>query len=262
MTKAAYIGIDNTSRQVKTMYVGVDGIARKVKKAYIGVDGVAKEWYSSGKKASEYGVGDIVLLPENGKNVEYVVVHQGLPSSIYDASCNGTWLVRKEIYKEQAWHTSNVNDYKNSSIHSYLNNTFFKSFNTIVQSSIKQVKIPYREGSGTSKTVTSGSNGLSSKAFLLSASEIGLNYNGMPTPYGKLDYFSTSDTKRIAYYGGNASAWWTRSPYTGSDSYSIAILNTGERAHIYCSSALGIRPTVVIDSSTNFNPETNIIEEG
>jgi hypothetical protein len=249
------------------MYVGVDGVARKVKKAYIGVDGVAREWYSSGKKLSEYGVGDIVLLPENGTNVEYVVVHQGLPNSTYDNSCNGTWLLRKKIYIEKEWHTSKVNDYKNSSIHSYLNNTFFNLFDTLTRSMIKQVKIPYRAGSGASTTVTSGANGLSTKVFLLSACELGFNYDGIPTPYGELEYFSKCATngahsKRKAYFGNTLIYWWTRSPYCGSSGteYVIAVDNTGDTAHLYCNGALGIRPAIVLDSSTNFNPETNAIE--
>ena len=267
MTKTAYIGIDNTSRKVKTMYVGVDGIARKVKKAYIGVEGVAREWYSAGKKASEYNVGDIVLLSENGTNVEYIVVHQGLPSSMYDASCNGTWLLRKKIYIEKEWHTSKVNDYKNSSIHSYLNNTFLKVFDTATKSVIKQVKIPYRAGSGSSATVTSGKSGLSTKVFLLSACELGFNYSGIPTPYGELEYFSncatnSSSSKRKAYLGNTASYWCTRSPYCGGNSteYIIVVGDTGDTAHLYCNGALGIRPAIVLDGSTNFNPETNVIE--
>ena len=41
--------------------------------------------------------GTVVKLNENNSPVNYIVVHQGLPSSLYDASCSGTWLVRQSI---------------------------------------------------------------------------------------------------------------------------------------------------------------------
>lgn len=262
-----YIGVDGKARKIKGAYIGIDGVARKIKKAYIGDEnGVARMCYSSGKKLSECGVGDIVLLRENGTNVEYLVVHQGLPSSIYDESCNGTWLLRKEVYIEKEWHSSKVNDYKSSSIHSYLNNTFFKGFDATVQSAIKQVKIPYRAGSGASTTVTSGGNGLSTKVFLLSACELGFNYDGIPTPYGELKYFSSCATngpasKRKAYYEGSViSYWWTRSPYCGGSSeYAVAIDNTGDTGHMFCNSAFGIRPALIMNGDTLLDPETNTI---
>lgn len=266
MAKESYVGIDNVARKVKSLYIGADGVARKVKKAYIGVDGIAREWYSSGKKLSSCAVGDVVQLSEKGTNVEYIVVHQGLPSTIYDESCNGTWLLRKEIYIEKEWHTSKVNDYKNSSINSYLNNTFFKTFDTATQSAIKQVKIPYRAGSGSSTTVTSGASGLSTKVFLLSACELGFNYDGIPTPYGELKYFSSCATngassKRKAYYLGSViSYWWTRSPYCGGSSeYAVAIDDRGDTGHMFCNSAFGIRPALILNSDTIIDPETNAV---
>lgn len=47
MTRAIYVGVNNTARKVKTLYVGVNGVARKVKKMYIGVNGVARLCYTS-----------------------------------------------------------------------------------------------------------------------------------------------------------------------------------------------------------------------
>ena len=45
---------------------------------------------------STKAIGSIVKLKENGTLVDYIVVHKGRPSSIYDASCDGVWLLRKE----------------------------------------------------------------------------------------------------------------------------------------------------------------------
>jgi hypothetical protein len=269
MAKTGYIGVDDTAKVVSGMYVGVDGFARKVKKAYIGVDGVAKEWYSSGKKLSSCAVGSIVQLSENGKNVEYIVVHQGLPSSIYDESCNGTWLLRKDCLSAyRAWHSSNTNDYAKSSINTYLNGTFFNTLDESEQSAIKQVKIPYRKGSGTSKTVTSGASGLSTKVFLLSSTELSFSHTYMPTNEGaELSYFkgcsdTDTDSKRECKVGSSNYYWWTRSPYCNTNygtAEAIAVGITGGYSDHLCENIEGVRPTVILNSDTLLDPNTNTI---
>lgn len=87
-------------------------------------------------------IGTIVHIKEGGVYQDYLVVHQGLPSSMYDSSCNGTWLLLKDIYTTRTWDRSN-NDYENSNIHSYLNNIFLDLFDNDIKNAIKQVKIPY-----------------------------------------------------------------------------------------------------------------------
>ena len=49
--------------------------------------------------AQDIAVGSTVKLMEGGTAVEYLVVNQGIPSnsSLYDASCDGTWLLRKAL---------------------------------------------------------------------------------------------------------------------------------------------------------------------
>ena len=41
-------------------------------------------------KLGSKAVGSIVKIGVKGSTREFIVVHQGLPSSMYDASCNGT----------------------------------------------------------------------------------------------------------------------------------------------------------------------------
>ena len=260
-----YIGVDGKARKIKGGYIGVDGVARKIKKAYIGVNGVAKEVYSTGKKLNEYTVGSIVYLNENGSPVEYLIVHHGNPdSTVYDPSCDGVWLLRKNIYESRQWHSSNNNSYSASTINSYLNTNFLGLFDASTQSAIKQVKIPYNNGVGTSNVIYSGVNGLSAKVFLLGGREVGLisDSSYFPNDGKKLDYFTTgasanANKVRVAYLNGSATKWWLRSPVT-SDSKSSGIIGTsGDSGGNYCSNSNGVRPALILPSNATFDEETN-----
>lgn len=222
---------------------------------------------------SSKAIGSTIKLKVNGSAKDFIVVHQGKPSSVYDDSCNGTWLLMKDIYENRQWHSSNTNDYANSTIHSYLNSTFLNLFESNIKKAIKQVKLPYRKGSGTSTTVTSGSNGLSAKIFLLSATETSFNFSSyMPSGEGaELAYFkgcadNSADSKRVAYLNGSATSWWLRSPYCGDFYYALYVNSSGDWDGHYCSSSYGIRPALILPStllvsddgtvSTNTAPST------
>lgn len=225
----------------------------------------------SGILASDIAVGSTVKLMENGTAVEYLVVNQGIPggSSRYDASCDGMWVLRKDLYESRQWHNSNVNDYANSTIHSYLNNDFFALFDANTQTAIKQVKIPYRAGSGYGTTVTSGANGLPAKIFLLSASEVSFSFSYIPSNEGaELSYFAgcadnAADSKRIANLNGSAAFWWLRSPYCSSNNGStlaLYVLANGNWGSNGCSGSIGIRPALILPSAALFDKNTLILK--
>lgn len=221
---------------------------------------------------SSKAIGSTIKLKVNGSAKDFIVVHQGKPSSVYDDSCNGTWLLMKDIYENRAWHSSNTNDYANSTIHSYLNSTFLNLFESNIKNAIKQVKIPYRKGSGTSTTVTSGSNGLSAKIFLLSATETSFSFSYMPSGEGaELAYFkgcadNSSDSKRVAKLNGSATRWWLRSPYCSYFDFALYVSSNGGWNYYSCSDSYGIRPALILPStllvsddgtvSTNTAPST------
>jgi len=194
-------------------------------------------------------IGSIVKLKEDGALVDYIVVQQGRPSTAYDDSCNGTWLLRKELWGTRAWDDLDTNDYANSSIQSFLNGFFLAKFDEHIQAQIKQIKIPYRPGSGTSTSVFSGEKGLSCKIFLLSMSEVGFSgINYMPIEGAKLAYFNSGnsiDTKRIAYRNSSAGTWWLRSPKTQSAAYAWYVDKNGV-CDSGSSGALSIRPSLIL----------------
>ena len=183
---------------------------------------------------SSKAVGSIVKIKVNGTLRDFIVVQQGKQSSIYDESCNGTWLLMKDLYESRQWHSSNVNDYANSTIRSYLNSTFLNLIDEQIRNQIKQVKIPYRPGSGTSMTVNSGASGLSTKIFLLSNIEVGgqTDWSYMPHDGARLAYFeygtgTSANNKRLAYLNGSAARWWLRSPLTHYSSYAWYVGSDG-----------------------------------
>jgi hypothetical protein len=250
--------IGGTAYEIKGGNTLIDGTAYSIKSGKTLIDGTA---YEIGfiRTLGGLRVGSSVYFNVGGVAQEFVVVHQGLPSSSYDASCSGTWLLMKDIYETRAWDTRSPwnNDYATSEIHSYLNNEFLSLFDAEIKNAIKQVKIPYTNGKGNEGAVAAGADGLPAKIFLLSVAELnrGLWSNDSKSSNlegSALEYFNlTSSTirdARKAYYNGSVVWWFSRSPYTTSGTIvqcvsTAGVLTTDSPAKIY-----GIRPCFVIPS--------------
>ena len=197
-------------------------------------------------KLGTKAVGSIVKIKVNGAAKDFIIVHQGLPSSAYDASCNGVWVVMKDIYTTMKWDGSN-NDYLNSDMTAYLNGTFISLIDADIRNAIKQVKIPYTNYSN--NNVMSGSNGLSCKVFLLSGTEVGFSgVSYMNTEGAKLSYFDSA-SKRVAYNGSSAAIWWLRSPHTGYGSNVWSVNTGGSNYSNWYDNSYGVRPAFVLPST-------------
>ena len=157
-------------------------------------------------------VGDIIKIKENGTARDFIVVHKGSPSSAYYGMGNGVIVLRKDIHSEGVYDSSN-NDYANSDIHSWCNNTYLNTIQEDVRSQIMTVKIPYRRGTSGS-SVSSGANGLQCRAFLLSTKEVDSTESYSPNEGAVFSYFKGGgNSKRIANLNGSPNYWWLRSPY-------------------------------------------------
>lgn len=211
-------------------------------------------------------IGTIVHIKENGVYQDYLLVNQGLPSSMYDTSCNGTWLLRRDIYANRTWNIQ-YNDYKNSDIHSYLNGTFLNLFDNDIKNAIKQVKIPYQNGTGPGGFVASGANGLRCKIFLLSGYEVGFSTSDssdFPRDGAKLSYFSSgtgsaANNKRIANYNGSATNWWLRSPFTRNFYYVQDVGSNGSYGFQDRINDYGVRPAFIAPSDLIVDENNNIL---
>lgn len=207
-------------------------------------------------RMSDLGIGQMIKLNLNGTPWEWLVVHQGLPSSIYDASCDGTWLLMNDIYEKRVWDSGNINKYESSDIHAYLNNTFLNLFDSNIKDTIKQVKIPYRKNGGSGGTDQSGANGLSAKIFLLSGYEVGWTTRDnqeFPQDGAKLSYFESgtgtaAQNKRIANLNGSATYWWLRSPRTDKTNSVWGVRSGGDAGSKIASYSNGIRPAIILPS--------------
>ena len=225
----------------------------------------------TGVLASSLAVGSTVKLMEGGTAVEYLVVNQGIPenSNLYDASCDGTWLLRKDIHNiTRVWDIADVNKYEISTTNTWLNGGYFSSLGTVEQATIKQVKIPYRKNGGSGGTDESGANGLSAKIFLLSGYEVGWTTSDsgyFPVDGAKLAYFesgtgTSANNKRIAYLNGSATRWWLRSPFTNNTNYVWSVYSDGNYDLYNASNSYGIRPALVLPSNAVFDETTMILK--
>ena len=213
------------------------------------------------KTLASMAVGSTVKLKVDGTLRDFIVIrHGGRPSTAYDESCEGTWLLMKDCYEARQWHSSNVNSYSRSTIHSYLNSTFLNLIDANIRDQIKQVKIPYRAGSGSDPTpINKGASGLSAKVFLLSGPEVASdNLYGAKYDGSVLDYFKGADSaerinKRKANLNGSLSCWWLRTPYCydklGTGAASIVRTDGVVDARACSSSTCSIRPALILPPS-------------
>nr|DAP09690.1 MAG TPA: tail protein [Caudoviricetes sp.] len=236
---------------VKQLHTLTGGKAYPVDKAYTLTGGTARLWYQRGTPLGSLAVGSTVKIAVGGTDYDWLVVHQGLPGSMYDASCNGVWVVMKDIYTKSKFGSTNL--YKNSGIHTYLNGTFYNLIDSQIRAVIKQVKIPY-----TNSGVQSGANGLSTKVFLLSGTEVGISSTFMNTEGTKLSYFDSA-SKRVAYNGGSAAAWWLRSPLTTTSANVWCVGSDGSSAIRNGSDTCGARPCMILPQDALVDDTGHII---
>lgn len=158
--------------------------------------------------------GKIINLPVNGVMVPHRVVHIGNPDpELYDASCDGVWLFREDIYASGGWNTTDNKNLSGSIIMSSMQSQYDGYDNTI-KNSIKTVKIPYYYND----SVISGASGLSCKLFPLSCKEVGLDNrqnsntgkNMVPQSGARLSYFSDVSGDGVTAKRAASDSYWLR----------------------------------------------------
>ena len=209
--------------------------------------------------ASDLAVGSTVKWMEGSAAVEYLVVNQGIPSNsnLYDASCNGIWLLRKDCSLNMIWNeNTNALNYSTSNIYQWLNNSYISSLEAVEQNSIKQVNIPCRNISGISQTIQH----ISGKVFLLSSYEMGGNLgfeDGVRLSYFEAGDGTTALNKRIAKYNGEIVSWWTR---TAFGAYTLMVNTDGTFIKIDLDINEYVRPALILPFTAKFDKDTKILK--
>lgn len=206
---------------------------------------------------STLNVGDSVFCKEDGVDTEYLLVHKGNPdTSMYDSSCNGAWLLRKTAKTDMQWDETDAN-YPTSGINTWMNGTFYNTLN--VKSIISQVKIPYSDPD-VYNAVHSGSDGLSTKIFLLSCKETGAEVGGtllngkMSNEGTVLDWFAANSANRKF-----TSTWWLRS-VNNEDKYDAWFIYADGTYGVWDTTKIySARPAFIVPLDTPIDSSNNII---
>ena len=197
-------------------------------------------------RLGDMAVGSTIKIKVNGTLMDFIIVQQGNPdSTIYDASCNGTWVLMNVLYILQKW-DSRRPDYASSDISDYLRNSFFNLLEPGCRSAIKSVKIPYVDN----ETVQYGANGIPATVFLLSASELGWTSSNVPIykEGSRLSrFYDGLNSTRVARYEGSPRYYWTRSK--GRGYYDSVVIVTSDGDHevktVYADD-VGVRPAFIL----------------
>lgn len=195
--------------------IGGTGYAKKNGKALI--NGTAYDIpLSKGVLLNTITPGAILMLNESGSPVPFYIAKHD-----YESGLNGagwTLLVRKDCYDMRVFGASN-SLYPNSSLSSWLCNTYIKLLDADIQAAIGTTQFYCTSGLGGS-TVSAFQRAV----FQLSLTELGKTESGARTEGSALPIASTLQT---AHFNGSASTQWTRT------------LNINEAGKMYFLSANG-----------------------
>lgn len=194
--------------------------------------------------------GSIIKLKENGTLVDfYVACHN------YEQSLNGagrTLVVRKDVYDQRAWHSSNVNAWASCTMRSWLNSTYKALLDADIQEAMGTTTYRYTPGNG-NNTVTTRSDAV----FLLSLTEL-----GQSTTYANVEgsALPIASTLRIAYQNGSATTQWTRSPYTNLTISAWGLYSLGGIDDYGCTGTSGSRPAFTLPSSLYVSDDGSVFQ--
>lgn len=181
--------------------------------------------------------GSIIKIAESGTPVAFYIAKHN-----YEAGLNGdgrTLMVRKDCYDSRAFSSSN-NAYANSSLSSWLCNTYLTLLDADIQSAIGTTKFYYTPGNGNATVTT-----LQRAVFQLSLTELGKSNTSAKKEGTALPIASTL---QIAYRNGAATTQWTRTPLTNGTNGVFGLTSGGATYKFSYSEYHGSRPAFTLPS--------------
>ena len=198
-------------------------------------------------KLANKAVGSIIKLKESGTLVEFYVAKHD-----YENGLNGngrTLIVRKDCYDMRAFSSSN-NAYANSSLDSWLCNTYLKLLDADIQAAIGTTKFYYTPGNSNATVTT-----LQRAVFQLSLTELGKSASYAKTEGSALPIASTL---QIAYRNGSAVVQWTRTPNTSYTGFVCYLGTSGGVGYGGCSDSRGSRPAFTLPSTLSVSDDGSV----
>lgn len=191
--------------------------------------------FAKGVPLSTITPGAILYLNESGSPVPFYIAKHD-----YENGLNGagrTLVVRKDCYDIRVF-SNGYNTYANSSLDSWLCNTYLKLLDADIQAAIGTTKFYYTPGRRNTTVTT-----LQRAVFQLSLTELGKSASGANTEGTALPIASTL---QIAYRNGTAVTQWTRTPDTSSTSGVLCLKANGYADYYGYDVPFGSRPAFTL----------------
>lgn len=170
-----------------------------------------------------------------------------------------TCLYAQECEKAQAgrfytrWrskeHPFGSNNYPGSAIRFYLNNEFFRGIPEEDAETLLTTCRPCTEHGEASSTCD--------LVWLLSASEVGFEGNGIPhegAPYPWYTQGDSAEQRKAVDMDGDEAAYWLRTPYTGYGISARSVHTDGSLSNVTANNSGGVLAACVIGSSDSSAP--------
>ena len=190
-----------------------------------------------------YDISNRVLLQDLPLGAEFGLYEDGVLVPFIKLAANyessgRILVVRKDCYTMETLKDTHETTYNGCYTDTWLNNTYISSLNTAVQSVLAAVSI---------KTATAiSTTTISRKAFLLSATELGLSVtDGVPVEGTAVAYFN-SNSRRVSRFRGSTTNYWTRSINTSTSNAGYVSAGGTFAVAIASSPSLGIRPAFTL----------------
>lgn len=233
--------IDGTWYDLKAGKCLVGGTAYSVKNGRVLVNSTGYNIpFSSGIPLSTITPGAILYLNESGSPVPFYIAKHD-----YESGLNGagrTLVVRKDCYDMRAFDSNSINAYANSSLDSWLRNTYLKLLDADIQTAIGTTKFYYTRGNGDGRVTT-----LQRAVFQLSVTELGKSASSANKEGSALPI---SSMLQIAYRNGSAVIQWTRTPNLNINYYAFYLTADGSLTSDGVAYSHGSRPAFTLPAIT------------
>ena len=231
--------IDGAWYDVKAGKCLVGGTAYAIKKGRTLIDGTAFTIsLSKGIPLNTITPGAILYLNESGSPVPFYIAKHD-----YESGLNGagrTLVVRKDCYDNHVF--GSINTYANSSLDTWLCDTWIKLMDASVQTKIGTTRFYNAVGDGDPAVKI-----LQRAVFQLSVAELGRTISGAEDEGSELPI---SIILKTAYRNGAATIQWTRTPSPRNIYIAYGFDETGVPKTYRCDSSHGARPAFTLPATT------------